>query len=136
ICQDVCPWNRKSPRTEALEFRPRKLAGNEPDSGGLRGSTSGESFFSPELLRLANLSEAEFREVFRRSPIKRTKGRGLVRNACIALGNSGVKPGNATYSEVLKTLHRLSESDDPVIQESAGWALSRIQREGNHSEGA
>ena len=30
ICQDVCPWNRKSPRTMQEEFQPRKIAqGNE-----------------------------------------------------------------------------------------------------------
>ena len=124
ICQDVCPWNRKSPRTNTAEFQPRKLAGDSQEP-------SGESLFWPDLLRLANLSAAEFREEFRGSPVKRTKWRGLVRNSCVALGNSGVRPGTAYYPEVLRTLRRLSESAETMVAESARWALSRIEREGD-----
>jgi epoxyqueuosine reductase len=124
ICQDVCPWNSKSPRTNNAEFQPRKLAGDSQKSNG-------DSLFWPDLLRLANLSEAEFREEFRGSPVKRTKWRGLVRNSCVALGNSGVSPGTADYSEVLRTLRRLSESGEAIVAESARWALSRIEGEGH-----
>jgi epoxyqueuosine reductase len=41
ICQDVCPWNRKSPRTDAAEFEPRvfaRVAENSPDSLFIAGS--------------------------------------------------------------------------------------------------
>jgi epoxyqueuosine reductase len=127
ICQDVCPWNRKSPRTAAAEFQPRRFA------GGSRTPENEGSLFLPELLRLANLSEADFRESFRGSPVKRTKWRGLVRNACIALGNSGVEPGGFAYAEVLRTLEHLAQSGEPVIAESARWALSRIERTGNRA---
>src|SRR5215467_2319553 len=130
ICQDVCPWNRKSPRTDAREFQPRKLRSNGHGTSEVENSGT---LFSPGLLRLASLSETEFRELFQGSPIKRTKWRGLVRNACIALGNSGVKPEDTAYLDVLKALHRLSELDDAVIRESARWALSRIQQKGKHS---
>src|SRR5262249_39185635 len=84
ICQDVCPWNRKAPETSLSEFQPRSL----PPARGSSGRTSAESLFLPSLRRLAAMTEAEFREAFRRSPVKRTKWRGLVRNACVALGNS------------------------------------------------
>ena len=57
----------------------------------------------------------------------------MIRNACIALGNSGLKPENMMYLEVLTALRRLSELDDALIRESAHWALSRIQQKGNHS---
>jgi epoxyqueuosine reductase len=130
ICQDVCPWNRKSPRTNAREFQPRKLGGEGQCTSG---TANNGALFSPDLLQLASLSEKEFRQVFRGSPIKRTKWRGLVRNACIALGNSALKPGSDAYREVLNTLQRLSETSDPIIAESARWALSRIEREGNRS---
>src|SRR5262249_54061084 len=116
--------------TDASEFEPRKLRGNGHEPSQLE---HGGTLFSPELLRLASLSETEFRELFQGSPIKRTKWRGLIRNTCIALGNSEVKPENTVYLEVLATLHRLSELDDAVIRESARWALSRIQPKGNHS---
>jgi Uncharacterized Fe-S protein len=129
ICQDVCPWNRKSPRTNTPQFEPRQF------SHGLESVAEGASLFRPELLKLANLSELEFRETFRGSPVKRAKWRGLVRNACIALGNSGRRPEGAAYPEALSVLRKLSESSDAAIAESARWALSRIQPNGNHSGG-
>src|ERR1700719_2548081 len=51
ICQDVCPWNRKAPVTSAAEFQPR------------------EGLVNPALEWLAEMDEAGFREVFRRSPV-------------------------------------------------------------------
>jgi epoxyqueuosine reductase len=84
---------------------------------------------------LASLSELEFREKFRGSPIKRAKWRGLMRNACIALGNSGLTEESSAYPEALNSLRKLSESSDAVMAESARWALSRIQPAGNHSGG-
>ena len=86
-----------------------------------------ESLFLPRLEWLANLQETEFRSIFRGSPIKRTKWRGLIRNACIALGNSDVKPGAPRYEDICGLLERLSRSEDAVIAESALWALARIQ---------
>jgi epoxyqueuosine reductase len=120
ICQDVCPWNQKSPRIAAPEFAPRTFPTNDYVSGDA-------SLFLPELLRVARLSPDQFREVFRGSAIKRTKWAGLIRNACIALGNSGVKPESAAYREMVGALEALSRSAEPAISESALWALTRIQ---------
>jgi epoxyqueuosine reductase len=122
ICQDVCPWNRKSPRTELAEFKPRVFA-------GLDGAPD-ETLFLPELLRIANLTQEQFRQVFRGSPVKRTKWQGLVRNACIALGNQGAERVPESHREITQALRSLSECSEPVIAESAGWALSRIQAKG------
>ena len=121
ICQDVCPWNRKSPRTDRTEFQPRSFASTDR-------SDSRDSLFQPDLLELANLTEGQFRKLFRGSPVKRTKWRGLVRNAVVALGNSRLRPGSPAHGEVLRALRKLSESEDPVISESARWAASRIQQ--------
>jgi epoxyqueuosine reductase len=129
ICQDVCPWNRKSPRSDLQEFQPRKFGTS------FENTVAEDSLFRPELLRLASLSELEFREKFRGSPIKRAKWRGLMRNACIALGNSGLTEESSAYPEALNSLRKLSESSDAVMAESARWALSRIQPAGNHSGG-
>ena len=41
----------------------------------------------PRIEELLRLSETEFREIFRSSPVKRAKWRGLLRNACVAAGN-------------------------------------------------
>jgi epoxyqueuosine reductase len=124
ICQDVCPWNRKSPRTQLAEFKPRALA-------ALDDTTREETLFLPDLLRIASLTQEQFRELFGGSPIKRTKWQGLVRNACIALGNQSVQPDSDRYREIARTLRSLSGSSDAVIAESAHWALSRIQAQGN-----
>jgi epoxyqueuosine reductase len=85
----------------------------------------------PDLSRLAKLTLEQFRELFRGSAVKRTKWQGLVRNACIALGNQSIQPGSEKYREVTDTLQSLAECGDSVIAESAGWALSRIQAKGN-----
>jgi epoxyqueuosine reductase len=141
ICQDVCPWNRRAPATPHAEFRPRTFprefdnAPKESQSETLV-SLSGQqetsdsppqSFFLPSLEWLAALDETEFRRLSRDSAIQRTKWRGLVRNACIALGNSEVHAGTAAHARISELLHRLSTSQDSAIAESALWALSRIQ---------
>jgi epoxyqueuosine reductase len=121
ICQDVCPWNHKSPRTGLKEFQLRSF-----ETGG--GDAVPGSLYLPELLNIANLSPEQFPEIFRGSPIKRTKWSGLVRNACIALGNAGITPNSASNEKVVSLLHGLSNSEDAVVSESAQWALSRIQQ--------
>jgi epoxyqueuosine reductase len=127
ICQDVCPWNRKAPFTQLEEFRPRSFAGHG-DAQDARGQETQEEFlFLPRLEWLASMSEEEFREVFRGSPVKRTKWRGLVRNACIAIGNSGVRREAAAQARIGELLERLAASTEPTIAESARWALARIQ---------
>jgi epoxyqueuosine reductase len=101
ICQDVCPWNRKAPSTSASEFQPR------------------EGLLNPALEWLAEMSEEEFREKFRGSPIRRTKRAGLRRNAVIAMGNSG-------DPRFISVLDKLAADHDPVVAESARWSLERL----------
>jgi len=67
ICQDVCPWNRFQKPTDELAFRPRQENAD------------------PGLHSLTTITEEEFTRRFRRSPVKRTKRRGLVRNAAAVL---------------------------------------------------
>jgi epoxyqueuosine reductase len=127
ICQDVCPWNRQAPIAAMEEFQPRVFPPNEAHRAGASLLPAGETLSFPRLEWLAKLSEAEFREVFRGSPVKRTKWRGMVRNACIALGNSGLQRGTAAHARVTELLARLMASSEEVIAESAQWALMRIQ---------
>jgi epoxyqueuosine reductase len=136
ICQDVCPWNRRAPLTHAEEFQPRVFprsldalsqAATKDKPAIITEITRDESLFLPNLQWLASMDEEKFRATFRGSPIKRTKWRGLVRNACIALGNSAPKPGTAQHASTRALLNRLAASPDPLISESAQWALARIQ---------
>jgi epoxyqueuosine reductase len=101
ICQDVCPWNRKAPATDAGEFQPRAQLVN------------------PALEWVAEMSAEEFRETFRGSPIRRTKRAGLRRNAIIAMGNSGDR-------EFLPVLDKLAADEDEVVAESAAWAIRKL----------
>ena len=114
ICQDVCPYNRAAPLTEVKEFAPRSWA-------------DGESLLEPRLEWLAGLTEEEFREKFRGTAMKRTKWRGLVRNACLALGNAKLVRGSPAHGRALRVLNRLKDSPERVIAESVQWALSRIE---------
>ena len=132
ICQDVCPWNRRAPVTQAPEFQPRTFP--QPTRGqsnelmdAVEEGAKEESLFLPRLGWLAAMSEKQFRTVFRGSPVKRTKWRGLLRNACIALGNSAPAHGSEEHKRICTLLARLSDSCEPLVAESAQWALSRIQ---------
>jgi epoxyqueuosine reductase len=127
ICQDVCPWNRRAPIATIPQFQARVSSPAEENSTSRSLLPQAESFYLPRLEWLLGLSETDFRELFRGSPVKRTKWRGLMRNACIALGNSGLRPGAADHGRVSDLLNRLAGSGDEVLVESARWALSRIQ---------
>jgi len=71
------------------------------------------------LVELLGLSEDEFRRVFRNSPIKRIKRRGLLRNVCVALGNTGTP-------ENVPALECAARDSEPLVREHAEWALGRI----------
>jgi epoxyqueuosine reductase len=101
ICQDVCPWNRKAPVTEALEFQAR------------------DRLVNPALEWLAEMTAEEFRETFRGSAVRRAKRTGLRRNAVIAIGNSG----DRSFAPLLE---RLRADEDEVVAESADWAARRL----------
>ena len=102
ICQDVCPWNRKRRHRGPAAFAPRP---------GLE---------APDLAELAALDDAAFRGRFRKSPVKRAKRRGLLRNVAVALGNAG-DPARRPV------LERLARDEDAVVREHAQWALRRLR---------
>jgi len=128
ICQDVCPWNRKAPVTQMAAFQPRQFpALDENGKGRIENS---HSLFTPELEWLASLTQKDFSEIFRDSAVKRAKWRGLVRNACVALGNSKIERGSEAYRRVTLRLSLLADSDDALIAEHARWALARLALQG------
>ena len=143
ICQDVCPWNRKAPVTAMAAFAPRLVDRNskvekrnpeiqdrnsprveQPDQ--VSSDEFRLSLFAPELEWLASLSQEKWSAAFRKSAAKRAKQRGLVRNACVALGNSGVGRDSPAYARVVSLLERLAASEDALIAEHAQWALGRL----------
>lgn len=62
ICQDVCPWNSFQQQTKEQAFLPR------------------EANVAPQLKELESITKEEFNERFRKSPIKRPKREGFIRN--------------------------------------------------------
>ncbi len=72
-CLDACPWNRFAKVSRETAFAMRREVA------------------AMKLRDYLSLDEEKFRRLFRDSPIKRTKRRGLLRNVCVALGNVGTK---------------------------------------------
>jgi len=99
ICQDVCPWNRRAPSTGDPAFQPRYLA--------------------PPLDRLAAISEEQFREMFRQTPVSRARYSGFLRNVAVAMGNSRL-------AKFRPALEKLAQSADPLVAEHARWALNQF----------
>ncbi len=122
ICQDVCPWNRKAPVTAMSRFQPRRFDRTDTQLGNEQWE---KSFFEPQIEWLASLTQEEFRRIFRKSAVKRAKWRGLVRNACVALGNAAFAEGSPARDRVLRLLRNLAASNDRLIAEHANWALER-----------
>jgi epoxyqueuosine reductase len=110
ICQDVCPWNRRATTTALPDFEPR------------------ERLVNPDLEWLARMSVEEFREVFRGSPVKRAKLKGLRRNVAIAMANSG----DARFRPILELL---AAEEDDVVAEHARWALAHLAASAEASSG-
>ncbi len=101
ICQDVCPWNRRAPIGTHPEMQARP------------------ELVNPSLQELAAMDNAAFKQRFHGSPLERTGVRRLRRNVAIAMGNSK----DVSHTERLR---QWSASDDPVLAETASWALRRV----------
>lgn len=109
-CQQVCPWNSHAARLESLEhdlLAPR------------------EENVLPGLSALLQLDAEGFAARFRKSPVKRSKRGGMLRNVCIAMGNSG---NPAFVPELLAVLG----DAEPLIRGHAAWALEQLANTGNY----
>lgn len=102
ICQEVCPWNHRPAPSSDPAFAPREL---------------------PDLLELLQLSPQEFRQRFRDTAFSRAKRSGLLRNACIVLGNLG-------DPKAIPSLTNALADEDSLIRDAAAWALARLRAEG------
>lgn len=102
ICQEVCPVGGHSSATPLPEF----------DTLSLEGAL-------PALLPLLSLDEAAFRERFAGRAIMRAKRDGLIRNACVVLGNIGDRQAVPALSKALSDASGL-------VRGHAAWALGRL----------
>lgn len=106
VCQMVCPWNRFANETGDSAFQPR---------GGIP---------LPVLTGELSLTPEAFNRKFKRSPVKRAKRRGYLRNAAVALGNQGDE-------RAIPALQKALEDQEPMIREHARWAIEQIQKRTN-----
>lgn len=102
LCQEVCPFNLKSEKTEEQDFLSWRLG----------------PYLS--LRELLSMDETAFEKKFAGTPAWRTGRRSLIRNACVAAGNSGDQ-------SLVPLLEHLSSGDDELLAEHAAWALQRLQ---------
>ena len=101
-CAAACPWNRFAQASTESAFAARE-------------------FVHDWTLRdFLALDDDGFRALFKKSPIKRIKRRGFLRNVCVALGNVG------THAD-LDALERAARDPEPLIAEHAAWAIARIR---------
>ncbi len=100
LCQDVCPVNFKAAHSGEEAFRAVR-------------------FDMLDLAQMLELTDEQFRERFRNSPIKRATRTGMQRNVCVALGNSG-DPG------AVASLAKALTEGDTLVRGHAAWALGQI----------
>ncbi len=103
VCQEVCPWVRQFAKPGARRFLSVR-----------------EDLAAPLLTELLALDEAGFRDRFAGTPLARARRRGLLRNACVALGNSGDPAARPA-------LERALHDPEPLIRDHAEWAMGRIR---------
>ncbi len=101
LCQEVCPWNRKS------------AFGDDPRLAPRAGLTA------PELIPFLKMSEADFRSRFRKSAVRRATYGMFLRNVCVALGNSG------DAAAVPALIEALTQPEE-LVRGHAAWALGSI----------
>lgn len=101
-CLAVCPWNKFAESAHRHRaFLPRA------------------EMAAPALADLLALDDADFRQIFAGSPIKRIGRVRMVRNAAIAAGNSG-------DAGLRLVLERLTCDESDVVAEAAAWALAEL----------
>lgn len=100
-CLAVCPWNRFALPTPDERFHPR------------------HNLHTADLIELMQMDNEGFRRMFKGSPIKRTKRRGLLRNVAVALGNTGDE-------RTIPVLANALTDKEALIRAHAAWALGRI----------
>lgn len=101
VCQEVCPWNRRSPTSLEAEFQP----------------SDGQTTI--DLIELFDLTEDDFRKRFRKTPLWRSKRRGILRNAALVLGSQKCEAAR-------EALEKGMEMEEPLVQNACRWAINQL----------
>ena len=106
VCQEVCPWNRHAPIVNRAPFSP------QPDLANI------------DLHELFELDDEAFRKRFRKTPLWRSKRKGILRNAAVVLGN---RKNPESIPVLLKALC----DKEPLIRGASAWALGEFEKQTN-----
>jgi epoxyqueuosine reductase len=101
ICQEVCPWNRKSQVTDDTVWQPKP------------------EFAELNVIEILEMTEEMFRSRFRSTPLWRSRRRGMVRNAALVAGAQRLHAAITPLSAMLC-------DQDPLLRACAAWALGQI----------
>jgi len=104
ICQEVCPFNAKAPDrvTPAPELAPRETGAS-----------------TRTLVELLTMGTNQRKRMIDSTPLRRVNREQLLRNVCVALGNSGDK--NAVPPLVAALFDK-----SPLVRGHAAWALGQL----------
>lgn len=101
ICQEVCPWNRRSHCSTVPTWQPLP------------------EFASLNLLEVLDWDEEHFLIHLRNSPLWRPRRRGLVRNAMLLAGSQRLQAAVGSIASRLRT-------EEAMLRAAAAWALGQI----------
>ena len=101
-CLEVCPWNKFAITARENRYHARK------------------ELKSPLLDDLVKLDDRSFRDLFRKSPIKRIGRNRFVRNVLYAIGNSGDR-------KLVNSATKLCTDHDPTVADAARWAVTELK---------
>lgn len=101
-CLHSCPWNKFAVVTNKDFFKP-------------------QSFLNQPLNYYLNLSEEEFRDIFRKTAIKRIGHKRFLRNVLNAIGNSN----NIAW---LPDVKKFIDHEDEIVRDSALWAMKELEQ--------
>ena len=101
LCQEVCPWNRKAPKSSLAECQA------SPDLNPI------------DARWLLGISPEEFLARYQGTPLERPGYDGLRRNAAVVLGNQ-------RHESARPALESAACDASPVVAAAARWALERL----------
>lgn len=104
ICQEVCPWNRRSQCTSDATWQP------DPSS---------QSF---DLMQVLSWSDSQFEANLKGKPMWRAKRRGMLRNAILLAGSQRLESASIALAEKLR-------DEESLVRAAAAWALGEINTE-------
>lgn len=104
ICQEVCPWNRRSQTTDDPTWEPN------------------HELVELDLMEVLQWSDSDFEARFRKTPLWRARRRGMLRNAILVAGSQ-------RWEQAYQSLADRLRDEESLIRAAAAWALGEISTE-------